>query len=40
VLLQANGPTPQAFTFRQSFLAPDQAIPFGPFDAECESRAG
>ncbi|MDA8484662.1 DUF3291 domain-containing protein [Pseudomonas resinovorans] len=39
-LLQANGPTPQAFTFRQSFLAPDQAVPFAPFDLECESQAG
>ncbi|MFC5695969.1 DUF3291 domain-containing protein [Pseudomonas sp. GCM10022186] len=37
--LREAGPTPEAFTFRQTFLAPDQAVPFAPFDQVRESQA-
>ncbi|MOA48709.1 hypothetical protein D3C78_1714910 [compost metagenome] len=35
-MLREQGPTPAAFTFRQSFLAPDQSVPFAPFDRESQ----
>ncbi|MNJ02106.1 hypothetical protein D3C73_1619560 [compost metagenome] len=38
--LREAGPTPEAFTFRQTFLAPDQSVPFVPFELERESQAG
>lgn len=38
--LRESGPTPEAFTFRQTFLAPDQSVPFVPFELERESQAG
>ncbi|WP_342244453.1 DUF3291 domain-containing protein [Pseudomonas sp. OTU5201] len=38
--LRDTGPTPEAFTFRQTFLAPDQSVPFAPFELERESQAG
>lgn len=39
-LLREAGPTPEAFTFRQTFLAPDQSVPSAPFELERESQAG
>ncbi|MNO07514.1 hypothetical protein D3C81_2297360 [compost metagenome] len=38
--LRETGPTPEAFTFRQTFLAPDRSMPFAPFEQERESQAG
>ncbi|WP_044875380.1 DUF3291 domain-containing protein [Pseudomonas sp. LFM046] len=37
--LREAGPTPEAFTFRQTFLAPDQSVPLVPFELERESQA-
>ncbi len=37
--LREAGPTPEAFSFRQTFLAPDQAVPFVPFELPRESQA-
>ncbi|WP_271407869.1 DUF3291 domain-containing protein [Pseudomonas sp. Q1-7] len=37
--LRETGPTPEAFTFRQTFLAPDQCVPFAPFESARESEA-
>ncbi|WP_375738534.1 DUF3291 domain-containing protein [Pseudomonas boanensis] len=39
-LLREAGPTPEAFTFRQTFLAPDQWMPVGPFSASGDSTGG
>jgi hypothetical protein len=38
--LREHGPTPEAFTFRQTFLAPDESVPFVPAELERESQAG
>ncbi|AOE84859.1 DUF3291 domain-containing protein [Pseudomonas sp. TCU-HL1] len=38
--LRNGGPTPEAFTFRQTFLAPDQSVPFATFEPERESQTG
>lgn len=38
--LHEHGPTPEAFTFRQTFLAPDESVPFVPAELERESEAG
>lgn len=40
VQLREAGPTPAAFTFRQTFLAPDESVPFAPFELERESQTG
>ncbi|MFZ6048517.1 DUF3291 domain-containing protein [Pseudomonas sp. CR3202] len=37
--LREAGPTPEAFTFRQTFLAPDQSVPFAPVELLRESQA-
>lgn len=38
--LRESGPTQEAFTFRQTFLAPAPSVPFVPVELERESQAG